>query len=104
MTLEEGAVHADCLLAVPHDMGAHMKTTIEISGPLLEKARRLAAREQTTLRELVEAGLRIILEERQRRPSFTLRDARVAGNGLEPEFQGAPWERIRDAAYGKSHG
>lgn len=83
-------------------MGAHMKTTIEISSPLLAKAKRLAARENTTIRELVEAGLRLILEQRSGEKAFVLRDARVGGHGLASEFQGASWERIRDAAYGDS--
>ena len=80
-------------------MGTHMKTTLEISGPLLERAKRLAARESTTLRALVEAGLRHVLRERRRAGAFKLRDARVAGDGLQPEFRDAPWECIRDAAY-----
>jgi hypothetical protein len=80
-------------------MVTHMKTTIEIATPLLERAKRLAARENTTLRELVEAGLRRVLEERKSRQPFVLRDARVGGKGLGPEFQEANWQQIRDAAY-----
>src|SRR5687768_4677928 len=85
--------------AISSDMGNHMKTTLEISGPLLERAKRLAARESTTLRELVEAGLRHVLRERAAAKPFDLRDARVGGRGLRPEFRGVGWERIRDAAY-----
>lgn len=81
-------------------MGTHMKTTVEVSDALLDEAKRVAAQESTTLRELVEAGLRLVLEQRRRRRrSFVLRDARVAGQGLAPEFRDAGWERIRDAAY-----
>lgn len=76
-----------------------MKTTLEISGPLLERAKRLARRESTTLRELVEAGLRHVLEERGRAEPFELRDARVGGRGIHPGFRDATWEQIRDAAY-----
>lgn len=81
-------------------MGTHMKTTIELSDPLLERAKRLAARDSTTLRELVEAGLRHVLKERaQRAHHFELRDARVQGHGLSPEFSGASWNDIRSASY-----
>ena len=80
-------------------MGTHMKTTLEISDPLLEKAKRLAAREKTTLRELVEAGLRIVLEQRRQQAPFVLRDGRVGGKGLSADFRGASWDQIRDAAY-----
>lgn len=37
-----------------------MKTTIEISDPLLRQAKRLAAKEGTTLRDMVERGLRLV--------------------------------------------
>ncbi len=39
-------------------MGARMKTTVEISKALLEEAKKLAARERTTLKRLIEQGLR----------------------------------------------
>src|SRR5215218_5709383 len=40
-----------------------MKTTLDISDPLLREARKVAARQGTTLRALVELGLRRILAE-----------------------------------------
>lgn len=83
-----------------YGMVTHMKTTIEISDPLLERAKRLAARDSTTLRELVEAGLRHVVAERAARAEpFQLRDARVEGQGLSPEFAGATWDEIRRASY-----
>ncbi|MDY0002015.1 MAG: type II toxin-antitoxin system VapB family antitoxin [Polyangia bacterium] len=80
-----------------------MKTTVDISDVLLERAKRLASQRSTTLRELVEAGLRHVLSEARPRSEFELRDARVGGRGLQMEFRGASWERIRDAAY-EEHG
>lgn len=76
-----------------------MKTTIEIADALARQAKEFAAREHTTLRELIEAGLRAVLRERRKRSSFRLRDASFRGNGLQAEFRGADWERIREAAY-----
>jgi len=76
-----------------------MKTTIEVADPLLAEAKRVAARDKTTLRALVEAGLRTVLKERRRREPFRLRDASFRGTGLSEEFKGADWERIREAAY-----
>lgn len=75
-----------------------MKTTIEISDPLLEKARKLASREGTTLRALVERGLRHVVTEKKAKP-FELRDGSFKGNGLHPDRAGASWEKIRDLAY-----
>lgn len=80
-------------------MVTHMKTTIEISDSLLAAAKSAAAEEKTTLRALVEAGLQRVLEDRERKPRFRLRDASFEGRGLQPEFRGAGWERIRDAVY-----
>ncbi len=80
-------------------MVAHMKTTVEIADPVLAAARETAHREGTTLRSLVEEGLRLALERRESGERFRLRDASVGGAGLRPELEGAPWEAIRDRAY-----
>ena len=76
-----------------------MKTTIEISDELARRAREHAAKEGTTLRSLVECGLREVLRADRKRYRFELRDARVGGQGLQAEFQDAAWQRIREAAY-----
>jgi len=76
-----------------------MKTTIEISDSLLEEARKLAAREGTTVRSLVEQGLRQVVAERKRRDAFKLRKASFKGHGLQAQFAGATWEQIREALY-----
>jgi hypothetical protein len=80
-------------------MVTHMKTTIEISDALAKEAKAIARRERTTLRALIEAGLRQLLRGRRRRESFELRDASFRGRGLQPEFRDADWQRIREAAY-----
>jgi len=81
-------------------MGAHMKTTVDISDPILNEARRIAAREGTTVRALIELGLRrVIAEKKTRAGPFRLRDASFGGEGLQPELSGASWERLRELAY-----
>ncbi len=80
-------------------MGSHMKTTIEIADVLLDEARRLAGREKTTLRSLVEQGLRRILLERRAHTTFRLKKASFKGRGLQPDVADAGWERIRNLAY-----
>ena len=85
-------------------MASHMKTTVHISDALLEEAKAIASREGSTLRELIEAGLRReVTERRRRRRRFELRDASFTGRGLQPEFRDAGWDRIRDAIY-EGHG
>jgi Arc/MetJ family transcription regulator len=76
-----------------------LKTTIDITDSLLASAKRLAAERGTTLRALVEAGLRHVLETGEAGQPFQLRDASFKGRGLQAEFREGEWERIRDAAY-----
>jgi hypothetical protein len=76
-----------------------MKTTLEISDPLLREARQLAARKRTTLRALVEQGLRHVVLESRKRKRFKLRDASFGGRGLRPELRNASWDQIRDLIY-----
>jgi Bacterial antitoxin of type II TA system, VapB len=76
-----------------------MKTTIDIADPLLREAQKIAARERTTLRALVEQGLRKIIAERKTARPFRLRKVTFKGQGLVPELRGADWEKIRDLAY-----
>jgi hypothetical protein len=76
-----------------------MKTTVDIPEPLLAEARSRASQDGTTLRALVEEGLRRVLEERETRRRFALRDASVGGNGLQPSYRGTDWDEIRAAAY-----
>jgi Arc/MetJ family transcription regulator len=76
-----------------------MKTTIEISDSLLDEAKKLAAKEGTTVRAYVEQGLRRVVAERKSRGAFRLRKATFKGKGLQPGMQDATWERIRETIY-----
>lgn len=80
-------------------MVGRMKTTIHIADSLLEEARTLAHRERTTLKALVEQGLRLIVSERKRRTGFRLRKVTFKGQGLQPHLSGASWEQIRELSY-----
>lgn len=80
-------------------MGTHMKTTIEIADPLLEEARKLAAREGVTLRALVELGLRRVISEKKTAGAFRLRKASFKGKGLQPAARQAGWDSLRALAY-----
>jgi CRISPR/Cas system-associated protein Csm6 len=76
-----------------------MKTTIQIPDSLFEEARRLARRENTTLKALVEQGLRRIVAERKRHDEFHLRRVTFKGQGLNPQLTAASWEQIRELSY-----
>ena len=81
-------------------MGHHiMKTTIEIADDLFERAQRVAREEKTTLRSLTEQGLRLVLKEKQGKPTRLPPLVTVRGRGLTDEFKNAPWARFRDEIY-----
>ncbi len=77
-----------------------MKTTVHISDALLEEARKIASRERTTIRALIEEGLRRTIADRENGREFKLRKATFKGEGLQPEAAGASWEKIREMSYG----
>jgi predicted transcriptional regulator len=77
-----------------------VKTTVELPDDLLRSAQETARREGTTVKSLMEEGLRLALARHLDTTALGLRDASVGGNGLRPEYQGASWADIRRAAYG----
>jgi hypothetical protein len=52
-----------------------MKTSVNISDTLYEEARKIAAGENSSIKALIEEGLRRIIEERKQRGDFKLRKA-----------------------------
>jgi len=81
------------------DMGTHMKTTVEIPDALLDQAKKIAAREKTTVRMLIEQGLRQVVLQRKRRQQFRLRKVTFAGKGLSPDTTGVGSDKLREMAY-----
>ena len=78
-------------------MGTHMKTTIDISDALFASSKTLAQQQQTTLRALIEEGLRRVLRDAQAntQPVFALKDARVHGQEIlmsDPR----DWQQLED--------
>lgn len=81
-----------------------MKTTVDISDPLLREARKIATRDGITLRALIERGLhRVVADARVKTVPFKLRRASFKGKGLQPAVRDASWEQIRALAY-EDHG
>lgn len=72
-----------------------MKTTIEITDSLLAEAKKLAAARSTTLRQIVEEGLRKVIEEKPKKP-FKLRDGSV---GDPNKVQKLNWPEIWKEIY-----
>jgi hypothetical protein len=80
-------------------MGIYMKTTVDISDALHEEARKIASAENSSIKALIEEGLRRVVDERRYRRIFKLRKATFKGNGLQADLAGASWDKIRDTSY-----
>ena len=65
----------------------------------MAQAKALARREKTTVRALIERGLKLALAERKAQAQFRLRDATVSGTGLHPDAAKLTWEQIRNRIY-----
>jgi hypothetical protein len=77
-----------------------MKTSFDISEPLLRDVKELAKQRGTTTKSLVEEALiKLLAEARTTTTSFTLRDVRYGSGGMTVEFANSGWERIRDEIY-----
>jgi len=81
-----------------------MKTTLDISDPLLDQVRRIAARDGDTLRSLVEQGLRKVVAERSAKAKpFKLKDCSVGTPGVQSGYEKLSWEEMRALMY-EGHG
>lgn len=80
-------------------MGTHMKTTVEISDALLDEARKVAARDGTSLRTLIEQGLRQAVSASKPKRAFRLRKASFKGRGLSTAAKGLDWQQLRELSY-----
>ena len=74
-------------------------TTIDVDTTLLQQAKAVAHKEHTTLRALLEEGLRWALGKRRGKSNFKLRDASVRGKGLQPGVSEGDWTALRDSIY-----
>ena len=79
---------------------SHMKTTIEISDPLLRRAKKLAAKRGTTLKAVIEDALRRELAAAETGAASTgVRTHTFNGRGLKVGLAWGDWAAIRALAY-----
>ena len=91
------ASHIDCYGNMGYNIS--MKTTIEISDHLLEKAKSIARSQKRTLREIAEEGLALVIEKHCQRQEQAIEPVVFGGDGLSPEFKGKSWAEIRNEIY-----
>jgi outer membrane protein TolC len=81
-------------------MGTHMKTTIEIADALLIEAKERARKEGTTLRALVDRGLRLALAEA---PAADFDRSKLTWPtwdlGAHPDVDLSDWGRVREVLF-----
>jgi hypothetical protein len=70
----------------------------EIPDALLKDLRRRAAREQTTLRAIINTALRKYLSD-QPKSDFVLKDGSVDGQGTLPGVREGDWQEVRRLVY-----
>lgn len=80
-------------------MVTHMKTTIDIADDLLLRGKRLAQKQNITLRSLIEEGLHHVLARREKEKPFRWKPVTVKGKGINPEFAESGWAGIRSEIY-----
>jgi hypothetical protein len=73
-----------------------MKTTVEISDALFKEVKRYAAAHELTFREVVENGLRSVVQKSQAKKPFKLRDASFQGKGMAKDYG---WPEIQAMIY-----
>jgi len=74
-----------------------MKTTVEISDALFKEAKRYAAKNDLTFRQVVEIGLREAISPAAKpKKPFKLKDASVGGDGMLKDFT---WDEIMELSY-----
>ena len=80
-------------------MVAHMKTTVDIEDRLFERAKDEARRRRTTLRKLIEDGLRHALKQPAKQTSYRIRDVSVGGDGLLPGVGPHNWFELSERVW-----
>jgi predicted transcriptional regulator len=74
-----------------------MKTTVEIDDDLVKRAQRLARKEKTTFRALIEQGLRLVLAQKESSDGRRKWKPKTRGGGfVSEELSETSWERLRD--------
>jgi hypothetical protein len=82
-------------------MVVRVKTTVDIAEAVLREAKLIAAREGTTLKALVEEGLRHVIDERAKEQTgFRLRDLRYGDSVGAPGIDPNDWMSIKHLVRG----
>lgn len=79
-----------------------MRTTINVSSPLLSALKQHCRKNGMSIKAGIEAAISAFLtakDSHKGKEKFKLKDASVKGQGMCPDFAAEPWEKIRDEIY-----
>jgi hypothetical protein len=76
-----------------------MKTTIDIADDLLLRGKKVAKRQNVTLRALIEEGLHQVLSRREKSEAFHWKPVTVKGKGINPALAESGWAGVRGEIY-----
>lgn len=77
-----------------------MRTSIELPDPMFNRARTLAQQRGTTMKSLIEEGLRHVLDSEG--PTDTGEEVRLltyGTGGMRPEFAEGDWNKLAEVIY-----
>lgn len=82
-----------------------MKTSLNIADDLMARAKKHARKKKTTVRQLVEHGLRLVLKEENNADKPKANLVVFGGDGFSEQFnqKSLSWSDIRNEVY-KGHG
>lgn len=83
---------------VRSSMVTHMKTTVEIADPLFAEAKAEARRRGTTVRALIEEGLRRVIVEPQA-TGYVMPDCSYGSGGPTELWLNSSWEQKLEIIY-----
>lgn len=78
----------------------HMRTSIDIPDPLLRRAKKLAQRRGTTLRQLLIDGLLSVVEQGTRTSDYQMQDCSFGSGGLVEGLSWSDTDSLDELVYG----
>ncbi len=75
-----------------------MKTTIDLNEALFRETKRVASKRGTTMRAMIEQGLRWVLDQEAPKP-FVWKHIPFKGEGLQPGQREGDWAQVRELLY-----
>jgi hypothetical protein len=74
-----------------------MKTTLDIAYNIAIESRRLSKRENVPFKDLVEEGLRLVIQKHAVTPKHVVKPVTFKGNGMTGDFDSGTWSDVRVA-------